>query len=354
MREVCPQAVISHVGARISDLCDHEKEKIAKLIQQLINVGKTNKEFEKKMNEQELLFNERLSKLVEKNAEIVQENLELQEKFSSSLKLLRSYQAKLDGWERKHNDLLRQTEHDEMVAKKLQDEVAHLHELIVEQKQSAKSASSEKEAERAAAATPTVRVDDASPAAVDLNVGSRPEPRVMKFPTPRSLARIQNFLNAHSGSSFGSGRGGSVVDVNHHELPVPPVDVSENRLTHYDAHLLKDIMRKRGRRRKKDTKPTRTKAKKKSGSAWRPRRQRDDLSSIGGLSSIEIDDAEGMRGEFEDFGGRGGADLRRSVDSAEWRQDASMSSVSHAYSGFDMSLVDIVDELESIGGGPGR
>ena len=83
---------------KISDLCDADKSKIAKLIQQVVSL-----EEEKQQKQQENAdakekcekYEARLGKLKKQNDDIIHETANLRSKFNQSIGLLRSYQDKI-------------------------------------------------------------------------------------------------------------------------------------------------------------------------------------------------------------------------------------------------------------------
>ena len=337
-------------GVRIADLCDSDKEKIAKLIQQLITVGKANKEYEKRLDDQEHSFSERLNKLQVRNEEIVKENLEVQNKFSSSLKLLRTYQEKLTQWQEKHDQLLEQTKNDEAVAKQLQEEVARLHDLIIQQKKAAPA----KEAPPSAVKEHAERVEiaDASTAAESLlSRRLRNPPRVIKFPTPRSLARMQEFLGVDASQQ---------IDSNDNDpLRIEWIGQEEAALSHYDAHLLEGIMQRRhhgGKRRKKKKRGHLSAARRRDVASHRSSRRKtktllrddDDGNAVSHYRErfSRDDDDDDNDYDYE----HDASSLQPPMERWGSTTEGSISSVSRVSGLFEASLIDIVDELESLGG----
>ncbi|KAK3264053.1 hypothetical protein CYMTET_27184 [Cymbomonas tetramitiformis] len=80
---------------RLKDLCEEDKAKVAKLIQQVVEAGQEKERFQAEMDETRCSSEERLSKLRLQNQEIISEVASLRSKLGHAFALLRKYQAKV-------------------------------------------------------------------------------------------------------------------------------------------------------------------------------------------------------------------------------------------------------------------
>ena len=81
--------------AKISDLCDQDKAKIAKLIQQVIRQNQENEEITKHIEESEKVYHNSLEELRQENAKLRQNYETQKSKFAQSLTMLKAYQEKI-------------------------------------------------------------------------------------------------------------------------------------------------------------------------------------------------------------------------------------------------------------------
>jgi hypothetical protein len=90
-----PEAKKRLANARILDLCDDDKSRIAKLIQQVVTLGDEKQALQQQLEEQGIAYTSRLDRLKEQNGKIIQETANLRSKFNQSLRLLQTYQQRL-------------------------------------------------------------------------------------------------------------------------------------------------------------------------------------------------------------------------------------------------------------------
>jgi hypothetical protein len=105
-RQSSPAFLQSRGGLRIVDLCEEDKGKVAKLISQLVKVGKENEEFAAKLEEQRKVNAQRLQRLRLQNDDIIQAEATIRGKFNQSLLLLNQYQSQIVRMKKKHQEEL--------------------------------------------------------------------------------------------------------------------------------------------------------------------------------------------------------------------------------------------------------
>lgn len=117
-------------GARICDLCDKDKAKIAKIIQRVVKLNEEkstlealNMEAQKKLAEDSKIAEEKMSALRKQMKE-------LKRKFGDSLKMVKAYQDRLKELEKQRKE--KDTGEEEEQFQKLKEEVERLHKLVIE------------------------------------------------------------------------------------------------------------------------------------------------------------------------------------------------------------------------------
>lgn len=125
-------------GARIADLRDQDKVKLAKLIQQLVEVTKDREKLSERLDKTEADLTAKLQRLNDDHSSLQTRYEEMKKKFAQSLTMIKTYQDKLTEMEselrhREDLDLQRNDNDDEM--RQLRDEVVRLRSLVMEQAQ---------------------------------------------------------------------------------------------------------------------------------------------------------------------------------------------------------------------------
>lgn len=83
------------LDARLGDLCSEDKAKVARLVQQLVRVGKEHERAVSELEEQRSAYEDRLSRMRGQNKRIVGEATTMKQKLEHSMSLLRTYQSRL-------------------------------------------------------------------------------------------------------------------------------------------------------------------------------------------------------------------------------------------------------------------
>mmetsp|Transcript_24299 Transcript_24299/g.39405 ORF Transcript_24299/g.39405 Transcript_24299/m.39405 type:complete len:444 (+) Transcript_24299:156-1487(+) len=127
--------------ARIADLCDADKSKIAKLIQQMVKLGQEKESLQIELSRHDNEYKDKLRSLHGENKSLKQKYVQLQNKFAQSLTMLKTYQDKLLQVE-KEEQLAKErasqqqavVESEEVRAfKSLQEEVLRLRTIVLNQ-----------------------------------------------------------------------------------------------------------------------------------------------------------------------------------------------------------------------------
>ena len=88
------QSFAAEQPVRISDLCDGDKTKIAKLIQQVVTLEQEKQQLLSDSKERNDSYMARLGRLKKQNEDVIQETATLRAKFSQAVDLLQKYQGK--------------------------------------------------------------------------------------------------------------------------------------------------------------------------------------------------------------------------------------------------------------------
>lgn len=90
-----PQDLPPQGPVRISDLCDADKSKIAKLIQQVVTLEQEKQQLSTQTKTKTDSYVDRLERLKKQNEVVIHETANLRSKFNQALVLLRTYQEKI-------------------------------------------------------------------------------------------------------------------------------------------------------------------------------------------------------------------------------------------------------------------
>lgn len=121
--------------ARIADLCEHDRQKIAKLVRRLAEMGALHEQTESEFHRERQRMESEISELRTHVRQDVQEIDELSEKLKSTLRALRDHQERVLVLEESHEAETRQRMDTDQTMDLLKLEVEKLHKLVRMQKE---------------------------------------------------------------------------------------------------------------------------------------------------------------------------------------------------------------------------
>lgn len=121
--------------ARIADLCEHDRQKIAKLVRRLAEMGALHEQTESEFHRERQRMETEISELRTHVRQDVQEIDELSEKLKSTLRVMRDHQERVLVLEESHEAEIRQRMDTDQTMDLLKLEVEKLHKLVRVQKE---------------------------------------------------------------------------------------------------------------------------------------------------------------------------------------------------------------------------
>ncbi|GBG26238.1 Protein hinderin [Hondaea fermentalgiana] len=150
--------------ARIADLRDQDKAKLARLIQQLVKVTKEKERLSDRLGKVEVDLSSRVRLVEEENVTLRTRCEELKKKFAQSLTMIKTYQDKLTEMEaelRRREDLDSQRAGADDEMRHLREEVVRLRALVMDQAQAQALAQARAERDFAASGGALLHMRDA-------------------------------------------------------------------------------------------------------------------------------------------------------------------------------------------------